>query len=79
MSGRATTDRLRTLSLSRRAALRGLGVTMALPWLEAMRAPRALAAAPKPLRFLTVFAPHGMHMPTWTPRQTGAGYTLPPT
>jgi hypothetical protein len=61
--------------LSRRACLRGLGVSMALPWLDAME---ARAAAPKPLRFLTVFAPHGMHMPAWTPKQTGADYTLTP-
>jgi hypothetical protein len=64
--------------LSRRACLRGLGASLALPWLEAMHAPRAHAAGPKPLRLLVVTAPHGIHMPAWTPRQTGAGYTLPP-
>ena len=42
--------------LSRRAALRGLGVTMALPWLEAMAPRKAPAQAAAPLRFLTVFA-----------------------
>ncbi len=74
---RLTTGLRRKLSLSRRAVLRGLGASLALPWLEAMRAPPARAAG-KPLRFLTVFAPHGMHMPGWTPKQTGADYTLPP-
>jgi hypothetical protein len=64
--------------LSRRACLRGLGVTMALPWLEAMSGKTAKAAGPKPLRFVVVFAPHGMHMPAWTPKQTGADYALTP-
>jgi hypothetical protein len=75
---RATTGWARKLTLSRRACLRGLGASLALPWLEAMQARPARAAGPKPLRFLTVFAPHGMHMPGWTPKQTGAEYTLPP-
>jgi hypothetical protein len=76
---RATTDRLRKLSLSRRACLRGLGASLALPWLEAMAPRRARAAGPKPLRFLTVFAPHGMHMPAWTPKTTGPVAPLPAT
>jgi hypothetical protein len=67
--------------LSRRAALKGLGVSMALPWLEAMspslRSARA-AVSQKPLRFLTVFVPHGMHMPAWTPKTTGADYAMTP-
>ena len=48
---------VRGFTLSRRAALRGLGVSMALPWLEAMAPRRAPAQAAAPLRFLTVFAP----------------------
>jgi hypothetical protein len=63
--------------LSRRTLLRGLGVSLALPALDAMTPRRALAQD-KPLRFLTVTAPHGMHMPAWTPKETGANYTLPP-
>lgn len=79
-----TTDNLRrsvkSLTLSRRACLRGLGVGMALPWLEAMGGStrKASAAGPKPLRFLVVTAPHGMHMPAFTPKQVGADYVLPP-
>jgi hypothetical protein len=65
-------------TLSRRAALRGLGVTMALPWLEAMEPRQARAQAAAPLRFLTVFQPHGVHMPAWTPKTTGAGYAVTP-
>jgi hypothetical protein len=78
VKGVLTTDRSARLRLSRRAVLRGLGVTVALPWLEAMEGRRALAAGPKPLRFLVVTAPHGIHMPAWTPKTTGADYTLPP-
>ena len=65
-------------TLSRRAALRGLGVTMALPWLEAMAPRRAQAQSAAPLRFLTMFQPHGVHMPAWTPKTTGAGYAMTP-
>ncbi len=64
--------------LDRRTCLRGLGVSMALPFLEAMTPARRAHAATKPLRFLTVTAPHGMHMPAWTPKEVGANYTLPP-
>jgi hypothetical protein len=75
----STMKRTTTLSpLSRRTVLRGLGVSLALPALDAMAPRRALAQADKPLRFLTVTAPHGMHMPAWTPKETGANYTLPP-
>lgn len=71
----------RRFTLSRRAALRGLGATVALPWLEAMTPTRKAQAQPgatKPLRFLVVTAPHGMHMPAFTPKTTGADYVLPP-
>jgi hypothetical protein len=86
LTTRLTTTMTRKLSLSRRAALRGLGaglgVSVALPWLEAMtptgsKRARAQAAA-KPLRFLAVTAPHGMHMPAFTPKEVGADYVLPP-
>ena len=33
---------------------------------------------PKPLRFLTVFAPHGIHMPAWTPKHDGRRLRLTP-
>jgi hypothetical protein len=65
--------------ISRRAALRGLGVTVALPWLEAML-PRARGATVQPpVRLAFVYAPNGKHMPDWTPKTEGAGFELPPT
>jgi hypothetical protein len=64
--------------LSRRAVLRGAGVTIALPLLESMipagvrtaRAPRA--------RFGCVYIPHGCVMNRWVPAATGKGFDLPP-
>lgn len=65
--------------LSRRTCLRGTGVALALPFLEAM-APRRSAAAPgdDACRFVAVFVPHGIHMPAWTPAQSGADFPLSP-
>src|SRR5262245_49161974 len=60
-------------SLPRRTVLRGIGATLALPWLEAMvpaLTPRALAAAPA-RRFGAVFVPMGMNMAEWTPAKDG--------
>src|SRR5262245_57889051 len=64
--------------LQRRTFLRGLGVTMALPFLEAMM-PKALAAASAkaPVRMAFIYVPNGMHMAEWTPKQVGADYQLP--
>lgn len=76
--------------MSRRAALRGLGVTMALPWLEAMvGAPGAVARAASPaqaasaglapLRMAFVFTPNGVNYPHWAPSGEGADFALSPT
>ena len=65
--------------LSRRTVLRGLGATIALPWLEAMT-PRGFAAggAPKPpVRMAFVYVPNGIQMKQWTPATEGADYELP--
>src|SRR4029453_18732321 len=60
--------------LSRRTVLRGAGVTLALPLLDAMiPAATALAqtaAVPK-LRFFAGFAPHGMAPGYWVPKTEG--------
>ncbi|HIA01025.1 MAG TPA: DUF1552 domain-containing protein [Myxococcales bacterium] len=66
--------------LSRRTFLRGAGVTMALPFLDAMLPSRAFAAQPPglPTRFLTYYVPNGIHMPAWTPTTDGANYELQP-
>ena len=68
--------------LSRRLALKGLGVTLALPWLDAMvPALTALAKSPAaPARRLGVFyVPNGMSMPYWFPKTVGPMGELPAT
>ena len=73
--------------LSRRAALRGLGVTLALPWLESLT---ALADAPGkgpgkapgtpgagfPLRFAALYMPNGVNPHHWTPTGQGRDFRL---
>ncbi|HUG94201.1 MAG TPA: DUF1552 domain-containing protein [Planctomycetaceae bacterium] len=74
---------LHTRRLHRRTVLKGLGVSLALPWLEGLRpaaalaAPEAAAAATPPLRMAFLFVPNGMHMPDWTPKVEGYGFDLP--
>ncbi len=69
-------------SLPRRTVLRGLGVTLALPWMESMvPALTALAqsgAAPA-RRFGVFYAPNGMSMGYWSPTTEGPIDQLPPT
>lgn len=66
--------------LSRRTVLKGAGVAMSLPLLDAMIPARtayaATAAKPKP-HMGFVYFPHGAVMASWTPKTTGAGYEMP--
>jgi hypothetical protein len=65
--------------ISRRAVLRGVGASLALPLLEAMGPRGALASVPDaPPRMAFVYVPNGAHMPDWTPGEVGASFTLPP-
>ena len=62
-------------SLPRRTVLRGLGATMALPFLEAMLPAfslRARAIGKPAHRFQTFYVPNGMAMPYWTPKGEGS-------
>jgi hypothetical protein len=69
--------------ISRRTLLKGMGVTMALPWLNAMAPLRGWGAGPtpetKPLRFAALYMANGALMPDWTPKQTGRDFELSPT
>lgn len=62
--------------LSRRFLLRGIGATLALPWLEAM-SPRTLSAASSPMsddapvRLAVLFMPNGVPPKKWTPKGEG--------
>jgi hypothetical protein len=67
--------------LSRRTVLKGVGVTIALPLLDAMiPAATALAqtaAAPKP-RMGFIYFPHGAVMQNWSPAKAGTDYEITP-
>ncbi len=67
-------------TINRRTFLRGLGVTVALPYLEVMAPLSALAQTPKaaPVRMAFLFVPNGINMAEWTPTAEG-GLVLSPT
>ena len=65
-------------SLPRRSFLRGMGVTIALPLLDAMTP--AFAAGAKPAaRLGFVYVPNGIIMNKWTPKGVGADFQFAPT
>lgn len=64
-------------SLSRRLFLRGLGVSIALPWLEAGQNVLSAAPAVAPKRMAFFYVPNGINMHEWTPTDTGADFSLP--
>src|SRR5438876_233392 len=65
------------ISLPRRTFLRGMGATVALPFLEAMvpalTATAKTAANPAP-RFGAVYIPNGAIMEQWIPAKVGTGF-----
>src|SRR5216110_2107993 len=72
---------LTTKSLPRRTVLRGLGATMALPFLEAMLpafSARGRAASRPVHRFQTFYVPNGMAMEYWLPKGEGNAFALSP-
>src|SRR5438270_9723710 len=70
-------------TISRRAVLRGVGVTMCLPFLEAMQplmafgAGKARAYRP-PVRMAVLYMPNGVNPHAWTPTGTGSSFELSP-
>jgi hypothetical protein len=62
-------------SLDRRTLLRGAGVAMALPWLEAM-SPRRAQAQTFPKRLIIFFTPNGYIEGPWMPTGSGTDFTL---
>ena len=68
------------MALPRRSFLRGMGATLALPFLDAM-VPALSAAAPGPGRVTRlgfVYAPNGTYLPNFHPATTGKGYEMTP-
>ena len=65
--------------LSRRTFLHGVGVTMALPYLESMLpavTPLAQTTAKGRTRLACIYVPHGATMDKWTPATDGPGFEL---
>lgn len=58
--------------IGRRRFLQAAGVSLALPYLEAM----ARDASPRPGRTVFFFVPNGVNMWEWHPREVGADYNL---
>ena len=69
---------------SRRAFLRGVGVTMALPWLESLRvwgdepSTGASSQSEAPVRLAVLFAGNGFHAGQWWAKGSGAEMELGP-
>jgi hypothetical protein len=61
-----------SMKVSRRGLLRGVGVCLALPWLETL-APRAKAQAAAPRRFVAAYFPNGTAATYWPPTGVGSG------
>ena len=70
-----------TRPISRRTVLRGLGVTLGLPLLDAMRPGLVLgfdgnAAASAPVRMACLYMPNGVNPRAWTPAGDGNDFPL---
>jgi hypothetical protein len=66
---------------SRRTFLRGIGVSMALPWMESMtvwgdEAKAVAGGSEAPVRFACLFSGNGFHSKEWWARGEGAGMEL---
>lgn len=66
-------------SLPRRTVLRGLGATIALPFLDGMTPAFAAARESQAVRRLgAIYVPNGMNIWQWTPEAEGAAFDLTP-
>ena len=67
-------------AIPRRTVLRGLGATIALPFLDAMVPAfgSVRAAVASPLRFAVVYVPNGMIIEKWVPPTEGTNFQLSP-
>ena len=64
-------------AIPRRTILKGVGATLALPFLDAMVPALANAQAAKaPNRLSVVYVPNGIMMNDWTPEKEGSDYTF---
>ena len=64
--------------ISRRTLLRGIGASVALPWLESMITPAfAKGGETFPKRLGIIYVPNGKNMDDWTPKAEGTEFELP--
>src|SRR5438045_6311810 len=68
-------------AISRRALLRGAGVGLGLPWLEAMASTKTAStnASRSPVRLAVLYMPNGVNVNAWSPQGSGRDFTLSPT
>jgi len=64
------------MSISRRTILRGAGVSLGLPWLEAMAAATGDSAGKPPIRMAALYMPNGVNPWHWKPEGTGRDFQL---
>jgi Protein of unknown function (DUF1552) len=64
--------------LHRRTLIRGVGVSLALPFLEAMRSKVKAAAEKPPVRLAWVFIPNGTNSERWLTRADGDSWKVTP-
>src|SRR5881628_3336844 len=64
-------------ALPRRTFIRGMGATLALPFLDAM-VPAMSALSKAAPRFAAIYCGNGANMNDWTPPTEGAGFTFSP-
>lgn len=74
---------MKSWQISRRRALRGLGATVALPFLQAMVPPGARLESfmekNRPSRMAVFYFPNGVREDYWTPTQYGRNFDMSPT
>src|SRR5262245_51697429 len=66
------------MPFDRRRFLRAAGVSLALPWLDALAPARAHAADGPPRRMVLICTPLGLHAPNLFPEQAGTDYRPTP-
>jgi hypothetical protein len=67
------------MNMHRRSLLRAAGITLALPWLDALAPRRAFAeTAELPRRMVCICTPLGLHTPNLYPEKSGKDYELTP-
>lgn len=73
---------IRKMHIDRRTVLRGLGASIALPFLDSMvpaLTAQSRTAAARVRRLGVFYVPNGMSMPYWSPKTEGPLAELPPT